>query len=63
MLISKHEVMKLLHIKSRDTLYRYERDRGFPTPVKTHPTFYVRKHVVEWIEKQSYSSSPSDSMG
>lgn len=57
MLISKREVMELLHIKSRDTLFRYERDRGFPLPVKTHPTFYVQRHVVEWIEKQSFTAT------
>lgn len=53
MLISKHDVMVLLHIKSRDTLYRYERDRDFPAALKTHPTLYVKKHVIEWIDQQS----------
>lgn len=55
-LISKEEVMQMFHIKSRDTLYRYEKNRGFPRPVKQHPTFYLRTAVEEWALRQSQNS-------
>lgn len=52
-LMRKDEVMKLLQVKSRDTLYRYERDSGFPHPVKTNPSLYLRTAVDEWILRRS----------
>ncbi len=52
-LISKTEVMEMLRIKSRDTLYRYEKKRGFPRPIKQHPTYYLKSAVEDWALKQS----------
>ncbi|MCA6998173.1 helix-turn-helix transcriptional regulator [Dickeya solani] len=52
-LISKKEVMEKFHIKSRDTLYRYEKNRGFPRPIKKHPTYYLKSAVEDWALRQS----------
>lgn len=52
-LISKEDVMKALKIKSRDTLYRYEKKRGFPRPIKQYPTYYLESAVEDWMIRQS----------
>jgi len=51
--MTKEEVMQFLQVKSRDTLYRYERDSGFPHPIKTHPTLYLTSAVEEWVIRRS----------
>lgn len=60
-LISKDDVMKMLHIKSRDTLYRYEKKRGFPRPIKQHPTYYLLSAVEAWILKESQNTISTES--
>ncbi|MBD2816528.1 AlpA family phage regulatory protein [Xenorhabdus sp. Flor] len=49
-LISKDEVMEKLGISSRQTLWDYEKRRGFPRPVKLRPKAYLRKEFYKWIE-------------
>jgi len=50
---TKEKVMEILHIKSRYTLYSYEKKRDFPHPIKTHPTLYLQSAVDAWIVRQS----------
>lgn len=48
-LIKESEVMKMLAITSRTTMYKYGKMHNFPKPVRTHPKAYLRRAVDEWI--------------
>ncbi|MEB6378823.1 AlpA family transcriptional regulator [Leclercia adecarboxylata] len=49
LLMQEKEVMELLGISSRQTIWNYTHRHRFPKPVKTHPKVYLREAVLSWI--------------
>ncbi|PKH20196.1 AlpA family transcriptional regulator [Enterobacterales bacterium CwR94] len=47
--ITEKEVMELVEVNARNTIYRYIRDYGFPKPITTYPKKYLKAEVVAWI--------------
>lgn len=50
------EVYQLLN-KSRTSLYRLRKNKGFPGPVLTHPAKYSRSAVEAWINNGGVSGN------
>ncbi len=48
-MLSEEEVMSILRIKARSTLWGYTKRHGFPRPVRTHPKQYLKTQVEQWI--------------
>ncbi|HHL0960184.1 TPA: helix-turn-helix transcriptional regulator [Serratia marcescens] len=48
-LIPEKDVMKLLKISSRQTMYTYQKKFGFPMPIRSHPKAYLESEVTQWI--------------
>lgn len=48
-LISEKNVMIILGITSRQTMYNYQNKHRFPKPVRTHPKAYLESAVNQWI--------------
>ncbi|UCQ16913.1 AlpA family transcriptional regulator [Edwardsiella tarda] len=48
-MISEKEAMKMLHISSRMTIWKYTERHSFPKPIRTHPKQYLRSEVEGWI--------------
>ncbi|STF15838.1 transcriptional regulator, AlpA family [Escherichia coli] len=50
-LIQESEVMNILGISSRQTIWNYTKQHNFPKPIRTRPKAYLREAVNEWIIK------------
>ncbi len=49
LLIAESEVMEILLISSRQTIWNYINHYGFPKPIRTRPKAYLREDVERWI--------------
>jgi len=49
LLMKEKELMELLAVSSRQTIWNYTHRHGFPKPVRTHPKVYLRQDVISWI--------------
>ncbi|WP_413111655.1 helix-turn-helix transcriptional regulator [Thaumasiovibrio sp. DFM-14] len=52
-LMSHEEVISFFHLKSRSTLYKWRKYRGFPNPLTLMPCRWERSAVMEWAQTQS----------
>ena len=41
--------------KKRTALYKLRKEKGFPEPVLTHPSKYLRSEVLNWINSGGVS--------
>lgn len=48
-MMNEEEVMDLLKIKARSTLWGYKAHHKFPLPVRTRPNQYLQAQVEQWI--------------
>ncbi|QZY66037.1 AlpA family phage regulatory protein [Providencia rettgeri] len=58
-LITTKEVMTELSIRSRQTLWNYEKRRNFPKPVKLRPKAYLRSDYEKWLQNGGASQQSS----
>lgn len=48
-MINEKEVMKMIRVSSRMTIWKYTEQHNFPKPIRTHPKQYLRSEVEAWI--------------
>lgn len=48
-MIDEKEVMGMIKVASRMTIWKYTKKHAFPMPVRTHPKQYLKSGVVAWI--------------
>ncbi|WCF41961.1 helix-turn-helix transcriptional regulator [Enterobacter roggenkampii] len=48
-MISEKEVMQMLKVSSRMTIWKYTENYNFPKPIRTHPKQYLQSAVEAWI--------------
>ncbi|AWD03983.1 TPA: AlpA family phage regulatory protein [Klebsiella aerogenes] len=48
-MITEKEVMQMMHISSRMTIWKYTERYNFPKPIRTHPKQYLLSEVEAWI--------------
>ena len=56
-LIQESEVMNLLEVSARQTIWNYTKKHNFPKPIRTRPKAYLREAVNEWIIKGGVNQS------
>jgi len=56
-LMPETEVMGILGISSRQTIWNYTNHHNFPKPVRTRPKAYLREAVNDWIFKGGVSQA------
>lgn len=54
--MEEQEVFDLLK-KKKTAIWRLRKEHGFPQPVLTYPTRYIRKAVMRWIEEGGINRS------
>ena len=58
-MINEKEVMQMMHVSSRMTIWKYTENHNFPKPIRTHPKQYLRSAVEEWILNGGVNQRPS----
>ncbi|PIJ42991.1 MULTISPECIES: helix-turn-helix transcriptional regulator [Erwiniaceae] len=58
-LVTEKEVMNLLHIRSRYTIWKYRKERNFPQPVRTHPSQFRPSDIQAWIDNGGVNQKAS----
>lgn len=58
-MINEKEVMQIMHVSSRMTIWKYTENHNFPKPIRTHPKQYLRSAVEEWILNGGVNQRPS----
>ncbi|STR95483.1 Predicted transcriptional regulator [Klebsiella pneumoniae] len=48
-MITEKEVMQMMRISSRMTIWKYTERYNFPKPIRTHPKQYLLSEVEAWI--------------
>ncbi len=48
--MTEKEVMDLLHMRSRYTIWKYKKECNFPQPVRTHPSQFRPSDIQAWID-------------
>lgn len=50
-MITEKEVMGILKVSSRATIWKYTEYHNFPKPIRTHPKQYLKAEIEDWILK------------
>ncbi|MBC1185250.1 AlpA family transcriptional regulator [Kluyvera sp. SCKS090646] len=58
-MINEKEVMQMMHVSSRMTIWKYTENHNFPKPIRTHPKQYLRSAVETWILNGGVNQRPS----
>ncbi|MFH0474015.1 helix-turn-helix transcriptional regulator [Kluyvera ascorbata] len=58
-MINEKEVMQMMHVSSRMTIWKYTENHNFPKPIRTHPKQYLRTAVEAWILNGGVNQRPS----
>lgn len=58
-LIEEREVMSILGVSSRQTIWNYTHRHNFPKPVKTHPKAYLREAFNHWLQNGGVNQKSS----
>ncbi|AKE61920.1 MULTISPECIES: helix-turn-helix transcriptional regulator [Enterobacteriaceae] len=48
-MINEKEVMRMIRVSSRMTIWKYTKHHNFPKPIRTHPKQYLQSEVEAWI--------------
>ncbi|HHB9108081.1 TPA: helix-turn-helix transcriptional regulator [Klebsiella pneumoniae] len=48
-MITEKEVMQMMRVSSRMTIWKYTERYNFPKPIHTHPKQYLLSEVEAWI--------------
>lgn len=48
-MIDEKEVMQMIRVSSRMTIWKYTKHHNFPKPIRTHPKQYLQSEVEAWI--------------
>lgn len=48
-IIDEKEVMGMIKVSSRMTIWKYTKLHNFPMPIRTHPKQYLKSEVETWI--------------